>query len=443
MSVANQVGAYKPLAPGEVIGPYQIVTRVPGGVGGFATVYEARTRDNQRVALKVAHADKGAFLRDDASFIKALKLQHPHIINIIPTLLGGTVNEYVARDPKRGVWYFAMDYMAGGSLADWLQKRKRLPLSVAIEIVRQIGGALDTVHAAGGLHLDVKPSNILFREDPQKTSRLQAVLTDFGISRLHGHGGSSAGPVLALTIEYASPEQATSVLQPESPEHAQTSSWPLVEVGPASDLYSLATILYEMVAGHVPFPIPPQADEASELACLHKVVYEPPPLPISGAPIVLSNVLTTALAKDPVLRYPNAGLMIKDLEASLPTSAIRLPSKVHIKPRTSVLAGLGGLVVGLALGFVVGRMTAPTGAMAPQSATVTPAMVTSTPPLPTLSVTDETSAPVKATDTPLSIKVTPIATPGSTSTRRPSPTPVPYVPPTSVATSAPAPTPKP
>ena len=333
----------KPLAPGAQCGPYVIVRQVPGGVGGMAVVYQTRLTDGgPTIALKVAHVGLGGFLKDEMTFLKALNLGHPHIIKILPTPLGGGDSDYIVKDPNTGCWYFAMEYMAGGSLEDWLQRRKRLPLGQAIELVHQIGSALDEAHRAGVVHLDVKPSNILFRQNPEKGS-FRATLTDFGISRPQGRVGSGQ---TTMTVEYASPEQAR-LAQGEP-----------IEVGPSSDLYSLAVILYEMISGHLPF----QAD--NELAMMHQIVYEAPPMPAPLLTPQLAAILQRALSKDPAARYPSAQALVAELE-KLPPEAHRIPKHTWLS-RSMVTTALA-VLVGFGLGVPTGCFL-----VSPQTNTDTP-----------------------------------------------------------------------
>lgn len=379
----------RPLPRGARIGPYIIVRQVPGGAGGMAVVYEAKLgRKGPSVALKVAHVGLGGFLKDETAFLKALSLNHPHIIKILPTPLGGGSSDYIVKDPETGCWYFAMEYMAGGSLEDWLRRRKHLTLAEAVDVVRQIGMALDVAHRAGIVHLDVKPSNILFRERPDRGER-HAVLTDFGIARPRGRAASEQ---MALTVEYASPEQARLANGEE------------VAVGPASDLYSLAVILYEMISGHLPF----QAQ--NDLAMMHQIVYAPPPLPVPLGPPELTPIMQRALAKEPEQRYPSAGALTADLEA-LPREAYTDSSA---RRQMHPLLSLGlGILVGLGLGVPAGRYLIP-----PQETPV---------PIVRTVVVTATSAPTQekvATHTPAVTPTPAVVTP----TREPTSTPVPVTP---------------
>lgn len=392
------------LPRGARIGPYTILRQVPGGVGGMAIVYEARLGNRgPSVALKVAHVGLGGFLKDETAFLKALNLNHPHIIKILPTPLGDGTSDYVVKDPETGSWYFAMEYMAGGSLADWLQRCKHLTLAQALDVVRQIGAALDAAHRAGIVHLDVKPSNILFRDRPEK-GRRHAVLTDFGIARLRGRTASGQ---TTLTIEYASPEQARLV------------SGESIAVGPASDIYSLAAILYEMISGRLPF----QAE--NDLAMMHQIVYEDPPLPVPLGPPQLNPIMQRALAKEPEERYPSAGALVADLEA-LPREVYEASST---RRRMHPLLNLGlGLLLGLSLGMPAGHYLARLQEETPTPITI---VVTATP---------TSTQEVVATDTP-TITPTPATV---TPTRRPTSTPVPATPtftPRPLPTSTPVTTP--
>lgn len=406
----------KPLLPGARVGPYVIVRQVPSGLGGMAIVYQARlANDGTSVALKVAHVGLGGFLKDETAFLKALNLDHPHIIKILLTPLGGGLSDHIVKDPETGSWYFAMEFMAGGSLDDWLQRRKRLTLAQAVDVVRQVGAALDEAHRAGIVHLDVKPSNILFRQNPEK-GRRHAVLTDFGIARPQGRIASDQMP---LTVEYASPEQAR-LVQGEP-----------IEVGPASDLYSLAVILYEMISGHLPFRA------QNDLAMMHQIVYESPSLPVPLAPPQLNPIFQRALAKEPEARYPSAGALITDLEA-LPSEAYKASRpRGQVHPLVSV--GLG-ILIGLGLGVPVGHYLVPPrnndGTIVPEPVvmietrvvTATPAqtqrvVATEAPTItvaPTLATQEPTrrptSTPVPPTDTPTPAPPTLTPTPAPTET---------------------------
>lgn len=385
---------FRPLPSGATVGPYTIVRQIPGGAGGMAVVYEARLGNRGTpVALKVAHSGLGSFLKDEAAFLKALQLNHPHIIRVLPTPLGGGVSDYIVKDPQTGCWYFAMEYMAGGSLADWLARRRRIPVQKAVEVVRQVGSALDVAHRAGVLHLDVKPSNILFREDPER-KKLHAVLTDFGIARPVGRAATGQ---TTLTVEYASPEQARLALGEK------------VEVGPASDLYSLGVVFYEAITGRLPFR------GEDDLALLHQIVHEEPDLS-APLPPALVPVLQRALSKDPAQRYPSAAAFAEEL-AQASAGVVSVAERGRLRAGRA-WAGLAlGLVLGFLLGFpsgwYMGRQERESGNLfTPAAVVATPADVPSRlTVLPTATVSTPTPVPATPTRRPTSTPVPPTPTP--------------------------------
>jgi serine/threonine-protein kinase len=344
--MSSQFAVIRLFGPGETVGPYTIVRLLPSGEGGQARVYEALQAGTQRsVALKVALSGKASFLRDEASFMRAFKLRHFNIIQLVPTPIGGGREEHILKDPRSNAWYFAMEYLPGGSLADWLDRRKKLPIGAAVEITRQMALALEVAHSAGLVHLDIKPSNILFRQPPEKTDKIEAVLTDFGISRPQVNITGGAEEATSLTVEYASPEQARlAAPEPITDDTATITPTTDITVGPQSDLYSLATILYEMVTGHLPFDL----KDHDELVYLHKVIHDPPELPIPDVPPDLNAVLARALHKDPEARYPSARAFADDL-SRLPIQPASPPGHAH-----RWIVGLMGLVVGVALGLAIG-----------------------------------------------------------------------------------------
>jgi len=391
---------------GETVGRYVITRWIPGGRGGMATVYQAQLPGSPKsVALKVAHSGLGDFLKDEAGFLRILDLDHPHIIKILPSPVAGT-KDYIVRDPETDSWYFAMEYMPGGSLDDWLQKRKRLRPQEALEIVRQVGSALDAAHKLGVLHLDVKPSTILFREDPRQAEQLRVVLADFGIARAQGRAGRGN---ITLTIEYASPEQAK-LVKGEEPE-------PVIDH--RSDLYSLAVLLYEMLRGRVPF----KGKDNEQV--LQAIAEEDPPLPLKGFSEGVNQVLAKALAKNPDDRYQSAREMVEALEAVVPQQSRdrrRSRGPMALPLVTGILGIIGGFIIGMLLGASL---------VTPSTAAPERTVVVTATPLPTQPFT-ATSAPLSATNTSVATH-----TPGSTPTKAFTPTYTPTPRPSSTSTKVP------
>jgi serine/threonine-protein kinase len=194
------------------------------GRGGMATVYAARDLRHERpVAIKVLSIEESA-ARGPARFLREIRiaagLSHPHIL---PVFDSGEV---------AGRLYFVMPFVEGESLRDRLRREAPLPHGEAVRVAREIADALAHAHDAGVVHRDVKPENILL-------SYGHALLADFGIARSTdqspGAPVTRSGTVVG-TPDYMSPEQ---LLGEDS-------------VGPASDVYALGCVLYEMLTGAPP-----------------------------------------------------------------------------------------------------------------------------------------------------------------------------------------------
>ncbi|MDP9206825.1 MAG: serine/threonine-protein kinase, partial [Gemmatimonadota bacterium] len=241
------------------------------GHGGMATVHLAEERKHRRkVAIKVLRQDLGAsvgaerFLREIGI---AAQLSHPHIVPLIDS------------GESDGSLYYVSPYIAGGSLRDRLDRDSKLPVDDALRITHEVGTALDYAHRNGYVHRDVKPENILFADD-------HALLADFGIAHVcmpEGESLTLAGLALG-TPEYMSPEQASGE----------------TEIGIPGDIYGLACVFYEMLAGEPPFK------GSSARATMAKQVTErarPLRALRPDAPSGFERVLEKALAKDPLQRY--------------------------------------------------------------------------------------------------------------------------------------------
>ncbi len=212
------------------------------------------------VALKVI----ASHLADDEGFRErflresrlSASLDHP---NVVPV--------FDARE-EDGELIVAMRLVEGGDLKRRIAAHGPLPPEHAIELLAQIAEALDAAHAAGIVHRDVKPHNILLEGDHR------AYLTDFGLAKALGDSGVLEGASIAGTVEYMSPEQ-----------------WQGKSVGPAADVYSLGCVLYEALTGIVPYAR--QADDTE------------PEIPEG-----LDSVIEGAVAKNPDDRFPTAGALI-------------------------------------------------------------------------------------------------------------------------------------
>lgn len=258
-------------AAGEVFAGFRILRRI--GRGGMGSVYLAEDeRLRRRIALKVIvpelARDKGFRRRFEAEARGAAAIQHP---NVVPVLSAGV---------EDGHLYMAMQYIDGVNLDQALRSAGPLPPREAARILSSVAAGLDAAHAAGLVHRDVTPANILLRGE---LGRDGVYLTDFGLVR--GVEGSetrltNTGELIA-NLDYASPEQVKT-------------GW----IDARTDVYSLGCVLYRMLSGSRPFP-------GTDTQKMWKIVNDPvPPLPSGGE---LDAVIARATAKDPEERFPSAG----------------------------------------------------------------------------------------------------------------------------------------
>ena len=283
------------------IGKYEIVT--PLGRGGFATVYRARdTQIGREVALKLIHGDlnhQPAFaerFRREAA--EAAQLHHPRIV---------TIYDF---GEAEGQLFLAMRLIEGRTLAQWLADRARLSLTEALPLLRQLAEALDYLHQRQLVHRDLKPANILLEGED---SQLALTLTDFGLARSLEASThlTQTGSVLG-TPAYLAPEQI------DSTQFGQ--------ISPATDLYALGVILYQMLVGRPPF-------EGDLPALLHGHLNLTPTLPLELAPELgdaLAAILAKALAKVPAERYPRAGTLVEALAELVEAKARQAQAEVEL-----------------------------------------------------------------------------------------------------------------
>lgn len=253
-------------------GRYQILQQV--GAGGMAIVYLTRDLDLQRqVAVKQLREN----FADDAEFRvrflqearAAANLVHPNIVTIYD----------FGRDPKDV--YIVMEYVEGTDLKTLLRRRSPLPHPEAIRLMLKICDGVGYAHRAGLVHCDLKPHNILI----SNSDRIK--ITDFGISRAL----ATISPDEQLDVVWGSPQYF-------SPEQAAG-----MAPSPASDVYSLGVILYEMLTGRLPF----EAADMDMLAELHQVAPVIPPSTYDPSiPPELDQITAKVLSKEPAARYRTA-----------------------------------------------------------------------------------------------------------------------------------------
>jgi serine/threonine-protein kinase len=265
-------------------GKYELISEI--GRGGMGVVYKARQKDLDRlVAIKMILASHLASTDQVRRFYAeaqaAAKLSDPYIVGIHDF---GQIH---------GQHYFAMEYVAGPSLAQLL-KGGPLPVDDAARHVLAVAKAVGHLHAMGVVHRDLKPSNILLDE----TGRPR--VTDFGLAKMLDADGTMTGAnAIVGTPGYMAPEQAA----------GRGAS-----VGPLSDVYSLGAILYELLIGRPPF------DGETPLDTLVQVIEGEPQRPRRINPKIprtLEAICLKCLEKDPSRRYPSATALADDLESYL------------------------------------------------------------------------------------------------------------------------------
>jgi outer membrane protein assembly factor BamB/serine/threonine protein kinase len=276
------------LGPGSGIAGYLIEAEL--GRGGMGTVFYARHEaTGQTVALKVISVDRAGdpgvrdrFLRE-ARELGALR--HPHVI---PVHGAGNAD---------GVLYIATRYVPSGDLAALLDRNGGpLPAGRAVALIEQVASALDVAHAAGRVHRDVKPGNILVEVRPGP--RDHAYLSDFGLVKVAGATKFTAtGTVAGGTPSYIAPEQAR-----------------YSEVDGRADQYSLACVAFELLTGQVPYP----RFTDSLVYEAHRSAPVPPASAINPAvPPAADQVLRKAMAKRPEDRYGSCREFAADLGTAL------------------------------------------------------------------------------------------------------------------------------
>jgi serine/threonine-protein kinase len=245
------------------------------GRGGMATVYLARDLEHDRyVAVKVLLPELAVTLGVER-FLREIEvgtaLQHPHIVGVLDS--GQT----------DGILYYTMPFVDGASLRDRLDREKQLPIDDAIAIARQVCEALAYAHSKGVIHRDIKPENILLSKDG-------AMVADFGIARAVSVAGGETLTRTGMAVgtpTYMSPEQAMASR----------------EVTAESDIYSVACVMYEMLAGQPPFSGP----TAMALLARHSLDNVPSLKIVRGTvPDAVEDAIVRAMAKVPADRFRSA-----------------------------------------------------------------------------------------------------------------------------------------
>jgi serine/threonine-protein kinase len=321
------------LTPGGRVGGYRIEALI--GRGAMAEVYRARDDAGRAVALKLLEAASAHDERFRKRFLReselAASLHHPHIV---PTLASGE---------DEGRLYLAMEYIEGADLRTLLRNEGRLEPERAVALLEHVAEALDAAHAAGLVHRDVKPGNVLVRASPDGE---EAFVCDFGLARHVSSVSSLTGDRgFVGTIDYVSPEQIEGT-----------------DVDGRTDVYSLGCVLYECLVGIRPF------DRDSELSVVFAHLNEPPPKPTDlrpELPAAFDAVTATALAKSRDERYASCGELAAAARAALHGEVLE-----RRRPRRRL--GIAALALVVVAAAVVGSI------LATQSSKASPVTITPT-----------------------------------------------------------------
>jgi len=285
-------------------GRYNVVREL--GHGGMAAVYLATDlKLGRQVAIKVLPPETRQYLGADR-FRREVQLEaqlsHPHIVPLFEA------------DEADGLLYYAMEYVEGESLADRLHREGALPLEEALRVTTEVGDALQYAHERGILHRDVKPENILL-------SGGHALVADFGIAK--AVAGPAPGDSLTATgvsvgtVQYMSPEQASGAERLDG----------------RTDVYALAAVLYEMLAGEPPFTGP-----TAQAVLARALTERPRPLRTVRPEVQphIERAVRAGLAKLPADRPSSARAFVDMLvRPTAERPAWRVPS-----PRRAALAGI-------------------------------------------------------------------------------------------------------
>jgi serine/threonine protein kinase/Flp pilus assembly protein TadD len=285
---------------GQQIGQFKITEKL--GQGGMGEVYLAEdTKLHRKVALKLLPAhfaqDRDFKSRFEHEATAAAALNHPNIITVYD------------RGEHEGRPFIVMEYVAGQGL-DQLIAAGNIPIEKAVDVILQVSEGLGAAHEAGIVHRDIKPGNIFI----DKTGRARVL--DFGLAKSRRATADTQVGTTVGTIQYESPEQGRGE-----------------EVDPRSDLFSVGVLLYEMVAGRLPFG--GEFTDAIRYAIAHE---NPEPLARfkTDVPDDLQRIVSKLLEKDPDLRYQSASGLVSDLKLLQRASgshASAVHSAVHPVPK--------------------------------------------------------------------------------------------------------------
>ncbi|HLV99700.1 MAG TPA: serine/threonine-protein kinase [Ktedonobacterales bacterium] len=341
------------------IGKYELISRL--GRGGMGEVYKAFHPQLQRyVAIKVlltnSETDPEFIARFQNEALAVARLRHPNIVQVFDFDIEGDKP------------YMVMEFLEGETLAQRMTRYHRdghvAPTEEVVRLFQQLCAAVDYAHKQGMLHRDIKPANVII--NPQG----DAVLTDFGLAKISGVSGLTASGSVMGTPHYMSPEQGQGQA-----------------MDARSDVYSLSIMLYEMLAGKLPF----DADTPVGVIMQH-IMATPPPIEQANpaVPSALAQVALVGMAKQPEERFRSAGAMGAAIASAVNAPPMRIstaapadplatfsanpdlaPTKLAEKPGTPAQQATGGNIGSPPAGFMgsppAGARPAAPGQLAPGS----------------------------------------------------------------------------
>jgi serine/threonine protein kinase len=260
--------------------------------GGMAEVYEGDHANlNRKVAIKI--------MRDHVDTDLEMKTRFEREARVVAGMRHQNIIQVYDYDVIEGQPCLIMEYIPGASLAGYMKalhhRGEKIPFNIVAKIIKELAAAIDYAHSLNIVHRDIKPANVLLRSagGPVDASKplpedVEPILTDFGLVRLLDASTQTSTGTVSGTPTYMSPEQARGD-----------------KVDARTDIYSFGVMIYEMLAGAVPF------ESESSFGLLMKHLNEPPPA-ISGISTDLQAVIDRALSKDPAFRYPTATAFVDE-----------------------------------------------------------------------------------------------------------------------------------
>jgi serine/threonine protein kinase len=279
---------------------YELVSLLAGG--GMGQVWRAYDRLLKRqVAVKVLRAD----VSSEPTFLARFRAEAQHTAALAHPNIAAIFDYGEVPDDSEHRAYLVMELVDGEPLSALLEREQRLPVPLVLSILRQLAAALAAAHAAGVVHRDVKPANVLVTPDGR------VKITDFGIaSSAASLPLTGTGQVIG-TAHYLSPEQAQGG-----------------KASPASDVYAAGAVAYECLAGRRPFD-----GESAVQVALMQIRDTPAPLP-PDVPVQVRGLVERAMAKDPAQRYPDGAALRAAVERVIPVVA---PSPDHLRTMTTTM----------------------------------------------------------------------------------------------------------